>query len=158
MAFSRSGTTVKLFADGAQVASGTVSSYTSQDNLTIGYLHSSSPYYFNGYISNVRILNGVALYTDSFTPPTGSLSKSIPIGSSGYASNSMIFSPSYVYVTNSNFAPSSIKICSGAITFTDFGIGCEVLSVVIKLKSSRNALSFFAKISQVFSICIKSPS
>ena len=52
-------------------------------------------------------------------------------------------------VTNSSFAPSSIKIFSGAITFTLLGMGCEILSWVKSSKSSRIAASFLAKISQV---------
>jgi hypothetical protein len=32
------------------------------------------PNYWNGYISNIRIVKGTALYTSNFTAPTGPLS------------------------------------------------------------------------------------
>ena len=34
----------------------------------------SGPYYINGNISNIRIVSGVAVYTDNFNPPTDNLS------------------------------------------------------------------------------------
>ena len=55
-------------------------------------------------------------------------------------------------VVNSKVAPSSIKIFSGAMTLLLDGIGLELLSLVIKLKSSWIASPFFEKISQVCSI------
>jgi hypothetical protein len=69
-AATRSGTTLRLFIDGVQVTSATNS--TNLDTtaaLTIGSL-SNSLWFFNGYISNVRVLKGTALYTGNFTPST----------------------------------------------------------------------------------------
>ena len=68
VAFSRSGTTVRLFVNGVQVSSGTITSWTPQNILSIGYLESSFPYRFNGYITNFRMVNGTAVYTSNFTP------------------------------------------------------------------------------------------
>jgi hypothetical protein len=33
----------------------------------------SNPFYYNGYISNLRVVNGTAVYTSNFTPPTSPL-------------------------------------------------------------------------------------
>ena len=74
VAFSRSGTTVRLFVNGVQVSSGTITNWTPQNILSIGYLESSFPYRFNGYISNFRLVNGVAVYTSNFTVPLDPLS------------------------------------------------------------------------------------
>jgi len=66
----RSGSTLRLFINGTQSASVTYSG--NQDNsssLYIGQL-TNNLWPVNGYISNVRILKGTALYTSAFTPST----------------------------------------------------------------------------------------
>ena len=45
-------------------------SYT-VSGVTVGY--NSGGGYWNGNISNVRLVNGTALYTTTFTPPTQAL-------------------------------------------------------------------------------------
>jgi len=74
VAFTRDSTNlVRLFLNGVQVGSGSISGWTPQNILSLGYLESSFTYYLNGYISNFRIVNGVALYTGNFTPSTSPL-------------------------------------------------------------------------------------
>jgi hypothetical protein len=71
VALSRSGTSVRLFINGTQ--DGTT---TSSNNLTqqIGYIGRTwDSFDFTGYISNLRIIKGIALYTVNFTPPTAPL-------------------------------------------------------------------------------------
>jgi hypothetical protein len=73
VAFSRNASNiVRLFLNGVQVGTGTISGWTPQNTLSLGYLESSFTYYLNGYISNFRIINGTALdfTTTTFTPPT----------------------------------------------------------------------------------------
>ena len=69
------GTTTRLFLNGILIASGTISgtrTHTGQ-RCTIGANQTSR--YLKGYMSNVRIVKGKALYTDNFTPPTRELKK-----------------------------------------------------------------------------------
>jgi len=76
IAVARLGTTTKLFLNGAEVGSGTLSNQTvnSGQNLAVGRL--GYPGYIqelNGYISNLRVLKGTAQYTGSYTIPTAPL-------------------------------------------------------------------------------------
>jgi hypothetical protein len=75
IAWTRSGSNSYGFIDGALVAS-TSSASGSITNLNqalqIGR-RGDNTFYLNGYMSNVRILKGTALYTSNFTPPTAPL-------------------------------------------------------------------------------------
>jgi len=80
IAASRSGNTLKLFVDGAEEGSGTVSKGLDDggnNGLFIGGISkntgTSSWGDHYGWISNLRIIKGTALYTAAFTPPTGRL-------------------------------------------------------------------------------------
>jgi hypothetical protein len=75
-AVSRLGSSLKLFANGTQVASTTDSSTTLASGLLIGanaFRGTAPDTYWSGYISNIRILKGTALYTSNFTAPTSPL-------------------------------------------------------------------------------------
>ena len=69
VAITRSGSTFRLFANGIQVGSATYSGSISAQGggMLIGTDGSN---YATGYISNFRIVNGTALYTSNFIPPT----------------------------------------------------------------------------------------
>jgi len=73
-ALTRSGTTVYAFVDGEEIWNTTFSSSFKVGVLGAfflsGSLYTTNPYYFGGYASNTRIVNGTALYTAAFTPPT----------------------------------------------------------------------------------------
>ena len=72
VAFARSGTTINVYING----SWTYSYYNMVDNITeTGFTigaRSDPAFYVNAYISNLRVVKGVALYTytGNFTPPT----------------------------------------------------------------------------------------
>jgi hypothetical protein len=76
VAVSRSGSTAYLFLDGVLLGTGTNSGNVGNVPLTIGAYKTIDPQYddyFAGYISNLRILKGVMLYTATFIPPAGPL-------------------------------------------------------------------------------------
>jgi hypothetical protein len=67
VALTRSGSTIRIFINGSQSGS-TASNAISFVAITkIGSIDTS---YFNGYISNLRIVKGTAVYTAAFTPST----------------------------------------------------------------------------------------
>jgi len=71
VAITRSGSTVRLFVNGAQEASGSNSTDLSTygTNSSVGYQYNGSRN-FNGYVSSARIVKGTAVYTSNFTPST----------------------------------------------------------------------------------------
>jgi len=72
-ALVRSGTTTTLYYNGVSVLSLTDSKNYTGTYLVIGGYYSTT-YVWNGYISNLRIVKGTAVYTSNFTPPTAPLS------------------------------------------------------------------------------------
>lgn len=70
-AVTRQGTTLRLFINGTLAASTTNSTNFAQVAINLGV--DSSTVYLKGYLSNVRVIKGTALYTSTFTPPTSIL-------------------------------------------------------------------------------------
>jgi hypothetical protein len=71
LAVCRSGSSIRLFNNGALITTVTSSASfsNSADNFIIGSSVAGS-FYYNGYLSNVRLVKGTALYTSAFTPST----------------------------------------------------------------------------------------
>ncbi len=85
VAITRQSNTLYMFGNGRLLK--TVSGYShtlGQNGLTIGGI--STPYYFNGYLQDVRIYKGVAKYTSEFTPafPTTDLVTTSLVGIATY--------------------------------------------------------------------------
>jgi len=81
VAVARSGTTLRIFCNGAVVATGSDNSlaYNVQDTLWIGARVDAGPAeFFTGYIDELRIVKGAAVYTANFTPPTAPLPDAAP--------------------------------------------------------------------------------
>lgn len=92
-AVTRSGTTVRLFFDGSLAASGTQSTNITNTTPYIGYLNGFASYIMNGYISNLRVVKGTAVYTSGFTPPTSPLT--------AIANTSVLMLQSNTFIDNS---------------------------------------------------------
>ena len=73
LAVVRSGTTFTMFQNGLSVATATSSLNFDQTIALVVGRERQGTYYFPGYVSNSRIVNGTALYTANFTPPTAPL-------------------------------------------------------------------------------------
>lgn len=70
IAVSRSSGTVKIFVNGVQGYSGSITTSYSSGTVRIGTDGGGSALPYTGYISNYRIIQGSALYTSAFTPST----------------------------------------------------------------------------------------
>lgn len=68
VALVRNGTALNVYVNGTSVYSTTDSTNLNGTYCRIGYL--TSTYYWNGYISNLRVVKGTAVYTSAFTPST----------------------------------------------------------------------------------------
>jgi Concanavalin A-like lectin/glucanases superfamily len=68
----RNGTSFKLYIDGTEAASTTLSGamMVTTDPLLIAQWWSSDPRNYNGHLDDIRITKGLARYTANFTPPS----------------------------------------------------------------------------------------
>jgi alpha-tubulin suppressor-like RCC1 family protein len=74
IAWTRSGSNVYLFINGVlKDTTGTTYTANGTANPFIGKAADGSGAFFNGYISNLRVVKGTAVYTGNFTPPTNIL-------------------------------------------------------------------------------------
>ena len=106
--------TLRIFLNG--VLDGSQSSYTSslyQSGTRIGYFNNSGSVYFNGYISNMRVISGTAQYTSSFTPSTSPLTAISGTSFLALQSNRFVDKSSNAYVMTNT----GVQI-SPAIPFT----------------------------------------
>ena len=75
VAIVRSGTTLTLWVNGTSQGTSTLSTnLTNNDRIRIGDYFSAGSYPFQGYVSNLRVVKGTAVYTSAFTPSTSPLS------------------------------------------------------------------------------------
>jgi hypothetical protein len=68
IAFVRSGTTTSGYVNGVLAGTTTYTPGTTSV-VSVGRYNGGSFFYFPGYISNLRVVNGTAVYTANFTPP-----------------------------------------------------------------------------------------
>ena len=77
VAVVRSGTTRTIYINGVSAGSNTQSEDLSSSFCTIGFdAAAGGSIIMNGYLSNLRLTKGTALYTANFTPPTAPLTPS----------------------------------------------------------------------------------
>jgi hypothetical protein len=78
VAISRTGGTSSLFVNGELFNEVTDTLNYGNNDLVVGRYHTTvNDYYFNGLISNVRVINGTGLYTGTFSIPSVQLSGTV---------------------------------------------------------------------------------
>jgi hypothetical protein len=70
VAIVRNGSSATLYIDGTSVATATDNTNYTNTVATIGARYSRDQQYFTGYLADVRLVKGSAVYTSAFTPPT----------------------------------------------------------------------------------------
>ncbi|MDA8882959.1 LamG domain-containing protein [bacterium] len=114
-AVTRSGTSLRLFANGTLVASTTDSSNISSGSPTIGknaFSGQAGDTWWLGYISNLRIVKGTAVYTSNFTPPTEAFESD--------ANTELLISNSLPYIKDSSSNSHDITV-TGDVSIMPFG-------------------------------------
>ena len=74
----RHGVSITLYINGTSVGNTTFSNSFSGDSAgggVGGFNTNPGIYYLDGYMSDMRVVNGTAMYTSNFTPPTAPLTK-----------------------------------------------------------------------------------
>ena len=101
LAVVNSSGTRSFYVNGSLIgtATGTVSMYSG--NTEIGRLGDVASNYFTGYITDVRVVNGTALYTGSFTPPTSRLTA---------VANTSLLTCHLPYIADGSSSPQSITV------------------------------------------------
>lgn len=132
IAVTRSGSSWRLFLNGAQVAS-TTQSVTVISNTTSLYV-GGEPFYnqmFTGYISNLRIIKGTALYTSAFTPPTAPLTATASTSVLLSSTNAAIYDNAMISdqetVGNAMVSTKVTKYGNASMYFDGTGDGLQVV-------------------------------
>ncbi len=110
-AIVKNGNDYEMFVDGTSIGTATSSTtWTENTALYIGKnITNNFPYFFPGYISNLRVVVGTAVYTSNFTPPTSPLTAIT--GTELLTCNNSTYSDSSVNnYTVTNFSTTAITI------------------------------------------------
>jgi hypothetical protein len=123
IALVRSRDTYYVFINGIMTYTVDIASTmnTGTDPLLIGRLTGGTPYYANAQMSNVRFVNGTALYTDNFTPSTSPLTaipgtQLLTLQSSTIIDNS----PNAAVITNTGTVATATAYPFGATIASDY--------------------------------------
>ena len=109
VAFVRNGSACALYFNGVNVTPGgsvTNSGNWSDGNCYIGRLNDGAAGYFSGYISNMRIVKGTAVYTSAFTPQTTPLTNITNTSILTCQSNRFVDNSSNAFAITANGTPS----------------------------------------------------
>jgi hypothetical protein len=122
LAYSRSGTTGRLFINGALLVSGTDSTNYTATTFSVGF---NAVQYLNAYVANLRVIKGSAVYTAPFVPPAAPVTAISGTQLLLNATNGGIIDAAaianYETVGNAQVSTSVVKYGTGSIAFDGTG-------------------------------------
>jgi hypothetical protein len=127
LAFVRDNTTIRFFVNGVQVGTSAISGGITTDSrvISMGSDFDGNGSVYTGYYSNIRVVNGTALYTANFTVPTAPLTAVSGTAFLMKNENSAIVDLSaknnLVTLGNAQIGVSQIKYGSGSMYFDGTG-------------------------------------
>jgi hypothetical protein len=135
IAFVRNtGNSCAIYINGVSSGTGSNSNNLTSTSISIGKTFDN--YYFNGYISNSRIVKGTAVYTSAFTPPTAPLTAISGTQLLLLTTNAGIFDNAMMNnletVGNAQISTSVKKYGTGSMTFngtTDYLVTYKALNL-----------------------------
>jgi hypothetical protein len=155
--FQRIGTTIRFYKNGIPdtntitVSTSTVNIIDPTAQFHIGYSQTWGQY-FNGIISNLRIVKGLAVYTGFYTPPTSSLTATQAAGTniSAITTQTVLLtcqSPNLVDNSLNTFQAVKLVISGNSLTFDDDSKGPYIVittattatSVMLKIISTGSS-------------------
>ena len=149
---------VSLYINGVLQATGTSATSISANNFFVGGLNWAADYNMQGYISNVRVINGAAVYTTNFTPsmrPFGSLTNNLLTFSEDLANTNYWSNPSSFVVANSTIAPDGTPTGAKLVGTNTSGVG---ISRSLPVTSGLTyTWSFYAKAGEETSYQLQMP-
>lgn len=131
LAVTRASGTIYLFLNGTFLTSGSNSDNCDKNGFFIGSL-TPSEYFYAGYISNLRVVKGTALYTSSFTPPTAPITAITNTSILTNFTNGAIFDNAMMNdletVGNAQISTSVVKFGTGSLSFNSASAPSNLVS------------------------------
>ena len=122
IAISRQGTSIRMFLNGVQSVAAQTNSTAYDLSLTstvVGW--QSGGYYFPGYMSNVRVVKGTAVYTQNFIPTSGPFTNNQTFNQSGIPSCPVQSSQTSLLLTTPSNSSYLTDSSNNAFTVTNVG-------------------------------------
>ena len=120
VAVSRSGSSLRIFLNGIQIGVvGNISTAYDASTTSTQIGAQGANYYFPGYINNLRVVKGIAVYTGNFTVPIGSLTTLAIANPYGGSNTAAITGTTTSLLTLQN--PTIVDNSTNAFTITNTG-------------------------------------
>ena len=110
LACVRNVTTVTIYVNGVSKATATVSASISYGGSYAASIGNNSTVYLQGYLSNLRVINGTAVYTSAFTPSTTPLTQTQLANVNGNPSAAIVSGTALLTCQSNKFIDNSVNV------------------------------------------------